>query len=137
MNLLKEHFSVIVVAVLLLGGMVLLAQKGSPTLSGGNFIPAGPVGSATSSTSYSVFSSTRVLSTSTNSVDPNSSGPRVFATICNPNTTIVGLSLNNDRDVSGSSTTIFIGAAAGYDACYEIDSRYQGSVKASSTIGNV
>lgn len=92
---------------------------------------------ATTSTAFSVNGggSTRVLATSTNPIDPANSYTRVWATFCNPSATLVSLNLNADKPVTASSTTVVIGAAAGYNACFEITDRnlYQGSVQASST----
>lgn len=98
---------------------------------------------ATSSTAYSVTSTAnvRILATTTNPVGTPgvTSNIRVWASICNPSATIVALNMNADKPVTASSTTVFIGAAAGYSVCYEITDRnlYQGSVQASSTAGTV
>lgn len=87
---------------------------------------------ATTSTAYSVTGAAniRILATTT-----GSGLTRSFASICNPSANIVYLNLNRDRLVSASSSVVMIGAAAGYQACYEITDRnlYQGSVQASST----
>lgn len=94
---------------------------------------------ATTSATFSVTTSSRILSTTTNPTGTPgvTSNIRVYATICTNGANPVALNLNGDKDanvVTGRVTT-FIAAAAGYNACYEITdvNLYQGSVKASST----
>lgn len=95
------------------------------------------IGSATTTAATSVTASTRVLATTTNTV--GTGYQRVYASICNPSATIVSLGLDNDKPLSRTSGVVFIGAAAGYNVCYEITDRnmYSGSVQASSTVGAV
>ena len=100
------------------------------------------IGTATTSTAVQVTASTRVLATTTNTVGTGYT--RVFASICNPSSTIVALNMNNDKPAglnggTASSSVAFIGAAAGYNVCYEITDRnmYSGSIQASSTVGAV
>lgn len=95
------------------------------------------IGAATTTTAVSVTASTRVLATTTSLT--GTSYTRVYATICNPSSTIVSLGLNQDKALSATSATAFIGAAGGYEVCYEITDRnmYQGSIQASSTVGAV
>lgn len=91
------------------------------------------IGVATTSAVTAITSSARILSTTTNTV--GSSYTRVYATICNPNANPVYLSLDGDKAASATHYTTVIAAAAGYNACYEINDRnqYSGSVTASST----
>lgn len=90
---------------------------------------------ATTSAAVSVTSSQRILATTTSLT--GTSYTRVYATICNPSSTIVYVNLDGDKAASsaGGNFTTVIAAAAGYDACYEITDRnlYMGSVTASST----
>lgn len=90
---------------------------------------------ATSTATASITTSTRLLATTTGDGGYN----RIFATICNPNATPVAISLNADAPATYANATVFIAAAAGYNACYEINDRnpYSGSVTASSTVGAV
>lgn len=92
---------------------------------------------ATTSTSFSITSSARVLATTTNTNFDNSSYSRVYATICNANANPVALFLSADAkaNLPGGKVTTWVAAAAGYNACYEITDRnlYLGSVQASST----
>lgn len=94
---------------------------------------------ATTTASFAVTSSARVLATTTNPVGyPGiTSFTRVYATICNANANPVALLMDRDEqaNLSTGKVTVWIAAAAGYNACYEITDRnlYQGSVQASST----
>lgn len=125
-----------------LGGflaLMVLALVASEMFSIGN-VHANPytatvIGTATTSASVAVTSSTRILATTTNALGNGSSHTRLYATICNPNANPVFISLNNDVAASDSSATYVIAAAAGYSACYELTDRnmYQGSITASST----
>lgn len=83
---------------------------------------------ATTTASVTASTSVRVLATST-------PYRRTYATICNASSTPVYLLMNAGAPASLSAYTAVIAAAAGYNACYEIDSDnlYQGSVTASST----
>lgn len=92
---------------------------------------------ATTSTSYSVVASTRVLATTTNALGAGTSYTRVWATICNPSASVVFLNMNADAPAKAPSSTVAqIAAAAGYNSCFEITDRnqYLGSVQASSTV---
>lgn len=108
-----------------------------PDLAGANSYTATNIGTATTSSAVSVTSSVRLLATTTNALGNGTSYTRVFASICNPSTTLVYVNLDRDKVASlasGNFTTV-IAAAAGYSACYEITDRnlYQGSITASST----
>lgn len=107
-----------------------------PETVAGSTINLGPtLGSATTSTSIAVTTSSRVLATTTNALGDGTSYTRIYATICNPNANPVYISLNGDKPASNTSSTYVIAAAAGYNVCYEINDRnpYNGSVTASST----
>jgi hypothetical protein len=90
---------------------------------------------ATTSKAVAVTSSTRILATTTNPLDPTNSYIRAYASICNPSATLVYLNMNADKPADTSHAVAVIGAAAGYNVCYEITDRnlYVGSVQASST----
>src|SRR3990167_6583790 len=91
---------------------------------------------ATTTAAVTVTSSTQVLATSTKDVYGVITGfTRVYATICNPSTTLVYVNMNADKPASATKAAVFIAAAAGYNACFEITDRnlYQGGVQASST----
>lgn len=95
---------------------------------------------ATTSNAVSVSGvSARVLATTTNALGNGTSYTRVFASICNPSATVVYLNMNADKAADTTHSIAQIGAAAGYNSCYEITDRnlYQGSVTASSTAGAV
>ncbi len=113
----------------------LVSERPQPV--GASTYDATRIGTATTSSAVAVTSSTRVLATTTNALGTGTSYTRIFASICNPSTTLVYLNFDGDKAASlasGNFTTI-IAAAAGYSACYEITDKalYQGSVTASST----
>lgn len=101
---------------------------------------AGPVANtigsvATTTTAVSITTSARIMATTTNTVGTGFN--RVYAVVCNPNANPVWLNLDGDKlanSLTGNVTTV-IAAAAGYDACFEIDdsNAYHGSITASST----
>lgn len=134
-----QFISSIAVVVFLFFAWMSLQRTPSQSFSGINGSPV-VIGVATTSNAVHLTgaASTRILATTTNTIGTGYT--RVYASICNPSATIVGLSLNNDR-VPGTtaSSTVFIGAAAGYNACYEIGGMhaYQGSIQASSTAAAV
>lgn len=102
----------------------------------GSTINQGPyLQSATTSTAIAVTSSTRLLATTTNPLDPTNSYNRIYATICNPSTTLVYVLMDADKPASNAKANVVIAAAAGYNACFEINDRnpYSGSITASST----
>lgn len=113
----------------------------APAILGGGTADATPIGTATTTAVTSVTASTRLLATTTNPADPDNSYTRIYASICNPNATVVYLLMKNDEKVNipGGVGGIPIAAAAGYNVCYEITSRnlYNGSIQASSTVGAV
>ena len=110
---------------LLLGAFAILVLISGERPVGASLYNGVVFTNATTSTSYSIngIGSTRVLATTTNPLDPANSYTRVWASLCNPNATLVYINLNNDKPVNASSTTAVIGAAAGYNACYEITDR--------------
>lgn len=120
------------IALLVLGASSVPGQYAGATSPSATVISA-----ATTTTSVSVTSSTRVLATTTNlvNVDGATSYTRVYATICNPNANPVYINLDRDRAAAIGAVTYIIAAAAGYDACFEITDRnlYSGSITASST----
>lgn len=128
---------------LLAGAIIALAGAWSSTLYhtaetlGASGAPVPALLTATTSSAVAVTTSTRILATTTNPLDPNNSYTRVYTSICNPNANPVALNLDSDLPANQplGRTTVFIAAAAGYDACYEITERnpYQGSITASST----
>lgn len=128
---LKNILPVIIVGIILLLILFKNDEKTLPmaTVGGSN---AFALSNATTSTAVAVTSSTRVLATTTSTT--GTSYTRVYSTICNPSSTIVYLRMDSDKAASVTSG-IPIGAAAGYNACYEITDRnmYQGSIQASST----
>lgn len=102
----------------------------------GSTIYQGPyLQTATTSTSVSVTVSTRILATTTNPIYPDGSFNRIYATICNPNANPVYINMDGDKSAGIANVTAIIAAAAGYNACFEINDRnpYNGSVTASST----
>lgn len=95
------------------------------------------IGVATTSVATSVTTTTRIVATSTNPLDPTNSFIRIYATICTQSTNPVAINLDQDKPANGTTgaVTAWIGAAAGYNTCYEITGRnlYNGSITASST----
>lgn len=92
---------------------------------------------ATTTSATAITTSARILSTTTSPTAPGGSYNRLYTSICNANTNPVVLNLDADKpanQTTGAMTTI-IAAAAGYNACYEINDRnqYNGSITASST----
>ena len=100
-----------------------------------NVFTATNIQAATTTISVSVTSSTRIMATTSNPLDPSASYSRVYATICNPNANPVFLSLNFDKPATLASSTFVIASAAGFQSCYEITDRnqYNGSITASSS----
>lgn len=128
-----QYFVPLVAVSLLLAFFFL--SMGQAEYASANAANATNIGTATSSAAVAVTSSQRILATTTNARGNGTSYTRVFASICNPSSTVVYLNLDGDKAASLSSFTVAIAAAAGYDACYEITDRnaYQGSITASST----
>lgn len=113
-----------------------VASKAEPAKASTVF--AGPtIGQvATTSAAFSVTTSARVLATTTNPLDPINSYLRVYATICTTSSNPVALNLDGDKAANANgAVTAWIAAAAGYNACYQVDDRnpYMGSITASST----
>ena len=104
-----------------------------PTVFGANIVQSIGLSNATTSTSFLVTTSSRLLATTTSTI--GTSYTRVYATICNANANPVFLNLNADKNASSLNATAVVAAAAGYQACYEVTDRnlYQGSITASST----
>lgn len=128
--------AVLIVLALVLGMFAFLQSTPRAEAVGSQ---ATVIGTATTSAAIAVTSSTRVLATTTNplGVPGTTSFTRVYASICNPSSTLVYLNINGDKAASlpaGTFTTV-IAAAAGYNACYEIRdfNQYSGSITASST----
>lgn len=129
----SAFFALAGVALLLAAAFVVAFTH--PTVSSGSTIFQGPVlQQATTTASFAVTSSTRVLATST-VPGGGASYSRIYATICNPNANPVYIALNGDKPASSTSATTVIAAAAGYNVCYVINDSnpYNGSVTASST----
>lgn len=121
-------------AILMVATFLLIMDR--PHSVGASTITMGPnLQKATSTATSAITTSTRLLATTTG----EGGYTRIFASICNPNATPVAISLNADAPATYANATVFIAAAAGYDACYEINDRnpYNGSVTASSTVGAV
>jgi hypothetical protein len=122
--------------IALAGAVIFLAMQIAvvPNNAEGQFFAVPSIGVATTSTAISVTTSARVLATTTSIIAP--SYTRVYATVCNPSSNPVAISINGDRAVTNTSKTFWIGAAAGYEVCYEIvynKNPYMGSITASST----
>lgn len=116
----------IILAVCL--GIVML--QGQPARA--NAYTGTVLSSATTTASFAVTTSARVLATTTNALGGYT---RVYASICNANSNPVYLNLDGDKAAGVGAVTTIIAAAAGYSACYEITDRnlYQGSITASSS----
>lgn len=124
--------AVVLLVLVVLVGQQFLSNKGQRTT--GSTISMGPfLQTATTSASQAITTSARIMATTTSITGP--SYTRIFASICNPNANPVYLNMNGDKPAELSNTTAVIAAAAGYNACYEINDRnpYSGSVTASST----
>lgn len=137
-----KNSSLPILALLLVMGIALIFAVGhrdeaheASQPAFGSVADATAINAATTSAAIAVTSSTRVLASS--SQPTGLSFTRVYATICNPSTNLVYLNLNFDRAASlpGGTYTAVIGAAAGYNACFEVTGRnlYQGAITASST----
>lgn len=134
----------ITLPTILFASLLLFAVAFLATVSPVRFASASPaaattIGTATTSAAIAVTSSTRILATTTNPLAAPGVGSfsRVYATICNPSSTLVYVNLNGDKPAvlaSGAYSAV-IAAAAGYNACFEITDRNltQGSITASST----
>lgn len=133
----KEIIISAILALAIIFGLTHLEKPQTVMPLGGLEVPA--LQAATTSSAISITTSARALATTTNPTDPANSYIRVFASICNANANPVALNLDADKPANGPSgrVTVWIAAAAGYDACYEITARnpYQGSITASSTNG--
>jgi hypothetical protein len=132
---LKASKLILAVALVSFLGLAFL-ELSQPSYASANPETATNIGKvATTTGSFAVTSSTRILATTTNARGDGTSYTRVYATICNPNANPVYLALDGDQPASVANATYVIAAAAGYSACYEITDRnlYMGSVQASST----
>lgn len=125
--------AILLTAFLVVFSILVLFDRPNAVGAAGPFTTS--IGAATTSTSVSVTSSTRLLATTTNIESDGNSRIRVYATICNPNANPVYVNLDHDKPASLSKATVVIAAAAGYNVCYEITDRnqYSGSITASST----
>ena len=116
---------------------LVLFTQARPAL--GSAYPGDPQMSvATTSTTFSVTTSTRVLATTTNPTDPANSYTRAYAVICNPNANPVYINLDGDKAANANTGKYshVIAAAAGYEVCFELTGaqmKYSGSITASST----
>lgn len=132
----KHLFGIALVAIVLL---VCLELRGSSPADASPSFFSNILTTATTSTSFSVTTSTRILSTTTNPLGTPgvTSNVRVFASICTNSSNPVALNFDQDKaaNIVAGRVTVLIAAAAGYSSCYEITDRnlYQGSVQASST----
>lgn len=132
----KNTLTIIGLTIVMFVTMVAIINTSSTPRADAASWPSAPaINAATTSSSFSVTASTRVLASTT----VNGTGyTRAYATICNTSATPVYLNLDADKPATATDVTYIISAAAGYDTCYEItDSRliYNGSVQASSTAG--
>lgn len=127
------------ILAMLLGAICVFTLMNQPHIAGASFIQNNLPLVATTTAAFTFTTSTRVLATTTNPLDPANSRTRIYSTICTTGTVPVAISMNSDKAVSSSNITTFIAAAAGYNNCYEINDRnsYQGSIVASSTVGAV
>jgi len=122
-------------AALIAGLIGILLFKNPVPVQSASFVNAPAFTQATTSAGVAVTSSTRILATTTNPLDPTNSYTRAYAIICNPSTS-TPVYLRMDRDKPASLTTgIPIASIEGFQSCYEITDKmlYQGSVTASST----
>ncbi|RJQ33892.1 hypothetical protein C4568_03765 [Candidatus Parcubacteria bacterium] len=134
MKILTNHVHLIVLAAVIvaLGAYSLFT---APKVVEGSVYDATVIGVATSSAAVSVTSSQTILATTTSTT--GTSYTRVYATVCNPSTTVVYLNMDNGKvaALANGAFTVAIAAASGYDACFEITDRnqYSGTITASST----
>lgn len=121
-------------ALVLIAASLLFVVSGEQSAHAGYFNGTN-ISIATTTSSFSVTVSARILATTTSIV--GTSYTRVYATICNNNANPVALNLDGDKATSlnGGAVTTWIAAAAGYNVCYEITDKnqYNGSITASST----
>lgn len=124
----QNNFAVTIVLAVIAVAAV-LAFVGAGNAHADNAYTSTQFSRATTSTAFTVTTSTRILATSTRPYT------RVYATVCNPNANPVYLNLNADNPANATSASFVIAAAAGYQACYEVNGLdlYQGAVQASST----
>lgn len=125
-------------AVVLIAAALFVFLQASKPAHADNANTSSTFVSATSSTSFSITTSSRVIATTTNFGSPNfGQYRRFYATICNPSSNPVAINLDQDKpaNLATGHATFIIGAAAGYSACYTInpENLYQGSIQASST----
>lgn len=113
-----------IIALILIVGYVLL---GNPLLRGSSERNVTYTETSTSGL-MAVTASAQILATST----------RAGGSICNPSSTLVYLNMNKDITATAlTETTVIIGAATGYKACYELGDSYDGAIQASSTAASV
>lgn len=126
------NISLIAIALL---GFAFIAFRDVPQASGASITQYLNLSTATTSAATAITTSARIMATTTSIT--GTSYTRVYARICNANANPVAINLNSDvpANLLTGQVTAWIAAAAGYDACYTIDSDngYNGSVTASST----
>lgn len=135
---LKYTFQTVLIAGAIMFLATVLLLKPFSKVEGSSFPTAPAMSVATTSTSISVTTSTRVLASTTNPLAAPGVGSftRAYAVICNAGTNPVYLNLDGDKLAGIGEVTTIIAAAAGYNACFELtDARmiYNGSIQASST----
>ena len=133
MKSINNSIPVLLIAILFVG-IIFLFKDGQ--IAVGSTIDLGPfLQQATTSASVSVTTSTRLMASTSNPLDPANQWTRIYSTICNPNANPVYIALDADQPATLGNSTYVIAAAAGYNACYEINDQnpYNGSVTASST----
>lgn len=124
--------AVLIVLALLAWAFMLLNNPAQHVFAGSPAVsPA--FGVASSSAAVSVTTSTRLLASSTNPLDPAHSYTRSYAMICNPSATKqILIRMDGDKPADGRT-------AGGYwinaNSCYEMTDKmlYQGSITASSS----
>lgn len=133
---LKTTLLASLIAILVVSALLVLSQ---PQDAKANVFTANVISVATTSASFSVTTSARILATTTNTIGTGYT--RVYANICTISATPVALNLDADKAANGSvgQVTAYIAAAAGYQNCYTITdfNEYSGSVTASSTTAAV
>lgn len=131
---LKHTLLISLLAILIASTLLWLTQ---PHEAKANVFTANVLSVATTSAAFSITTSARILSTTTNALGTGTSYTRMYAAICTPSTVPVAINLDADKAANGSTgqVTAWIAAAAGYQNCYYISdiNQYSGSVTASST----
>lgn len=140
----KNNQNILVVSILLLCtilvAIVFFSREESAQAAGFQITNIGSVASSSQAVSVSGVS-TRLVASTTNPTDATNAYVRIYAAICNANATPVAINLNGDKAANAATgqVTGWIAAAAGYNACFELDDQkqYLGSITASSSAGAV